>query len=141
MLCSRGFHLVFHFKHDGNVLYAICCVSEDEISLTAATCIIVLFKVGAWVHHASYSVELCAAVNLQTLSNHLGGHVGFQLLVVIYFLLLELQSALKVFFQVLFLDDCFFLGQLHVSLELLNLLFLLLEEILALILLLQDGNL
>ena len=73
MLGGRLVHLVFHFEHDGHVLHVIFVVTEDEVSLAATGCVVVLFEVGLREQNPKLAFENSATVGLQALANHLGG--------------------------------------------------------------------
>ena len=66
-------HFVFHLEHYGNELRAVLrLVTEDEIALTARTCVVVLFKIGVRECGRTQSVELGQAMLFKTFADHLG---------------------------------------------------------------------
>ena len=94
MLGGRLVHLVLHLEHDGDVLHPVLEIAEDEVALAAERGVIVLLEIGVREHGPHFPVEHVAAVRLEGFADHLGGHPGFQVLVVIDLLLRHLQFGL-----------------------------------------------
>ena len=94
MLSGRLVHLILHLKHDGDILHAVLEIPEDEVALAAERSIVVLLEVSVREHGPHLSVEHVAAVRLEGFADHLGGHPGFQVLVVVDLLLRYLQLGL-----------------------------------------------
>ena len=94
MLGGRLVHLVLHLEHDGDVLHPVLEIAEDEVALAAERGVIVLLEIGVREHGPHFPVEHVAAVRLEGFADHLGGHPGFQVLVVVDLLLRHLQLGL-----------------------------------------------
>ena len=69
---------------DGDVLGTFIIVAEDEISLAATGGIIILLEIGIREHRTHFTIENSAAVGLQSLTDHLGGHASLEILIIIF---------------------------------------------------------
>ena len=72
MLGGGFISLVLHFKHNGDELRTILTsLTVNEVTFAASLGIVVLLEIGVWKSCHSDRIELCQAVLLQTLTNHL----------------------------------------------------------------------
>ena len=72
MLGGGFISLVLHFKHNGDELRTIfTALTVNEVTFAAGFGIVVFLKIGVWKSRHSDRIELCQAVLLQTLTDHL----------------------------------------------------------------------
>ena len=153
MLCGGLISLILHLKNDGDILRAIFSkIAEDKITLTTTRRIIVFLEISLWHHRAHHLIELCRAMNLKSLANHLCGKTSLIVAETQDFIFLILQTHLVLFtillylilvslLQTLLAQLSLFLVKKHLRTQFLYLGFLFLYLLVSHVLLLQHGKL
>ncbi len=94
MLNCRVVVLVFHLKHNGDDLVTILvALTENEVALCAATCVVVLLKVRIGKRRHAQTIELNLTVLLERLAHHLGGETRLHVAQTLNLLLLIAQNC------------------------------------------------
>ena len=104
MLGSRCVRLVLHLEHDGDVLLLAHRVAEDKVAFAALRSVVVFFEVCVRHHRTQVLLEEHSAVLLECLAKHLGGHLSFEVLVELYFLIFGFDQLLIFASDLLFVE-------------------------------------
>ncbi len=100
MLCGSLVHLIFHLEHNRDKLCPVrCCFSENKIAFASGSGIIILLKICRRKCGHTDRIKLIHTMLLQTLTHHLRGLPGFEILVILNLLIFKSELVLILFLQ------------------------------------------
>ena len=109
MLGSSSVSLVLHLEHNGDKFSAfVVKLTEDEVTLTPGTSVVVFFKIGITESGGAQSVKLNGAVLLQSFANHFGRLLCLEVFIIINLLVFNFQLSFVAVLNGLLTNFAFF---------------------------------